>query len=114
MLLLTDEDFDERIARALRRASSHSVESARKHLPEGSLDSRVIDLAMDLGAILLTHDISTLAPLIRSRIRAGGLVPRVIVVIKETPVGRASSNILIIVDVAQPADWEAGVIYVPL
>ena len=114
MLLLTDEDFNEDIARAVRRDPAHLVESVRQHAPTGIPDKQVLALALQLSAVLATHDISTMVPLVTIQVAAGMETPRVILVVKHTAPARAAEDIRIALGASLPSDWDGGVIYVPL
>ena len=114
MFLLCDENFDEHIANAVRRSSDHVVESVRPYAPRGVPDEEVLAVAARLSAVLLTHDISTLVPIVARRMLAGFDAPRVILVVKDTAPSVAAQDILIALGAGGSNDWDAGVIYVPL
>ena len=98
----------------MRRDPSHIVESVRRHAPTGISDEQVLALTVQLSAVLATHDISTIVPLVTFQVAAGMETPRVILVVKHTAPARAAEDIRIALEASLPSDWDGGVIYVPL
>jgi hypothetical protein len=77
-------------------------------------DDHVLDLALEEGRIVLTHDLKTLHPLAISRIASGRACPRVIVVPVDLPIGPAIDELEVVLLLASDGDWEAGPFVLPL
>jgi hypothetical protein len=56
--------------------------------------------------VVLTHDVSTMAPFAYERVRRGDPMPGVFVVEQELPIGQAIGDLLILAECSESGEWE--------
>jgi Domain of unknown function (DUF5615) len=112
---LTDENFDNRILAGLRRRRpAVDILRVQDSGLYGAEDPVVLAWAAGDGRVLLTHDTATIPPFAYERVLTGLVMPGVIEVPFQMPIGEAIEELLLIVDEGQPADLENQVLYLPL
>ena len=115
MRLAADQNFDERILRALvERVPDLDVVRVRQVGLARAPDPRVLQWAATEGRILLTHDSSTMQAFAYERVRLGLPMPGVVEVPSEMPIGRAVEELELLVACSREGEWEGQVVYLPL
>lgn len=113
--LATDEDFNNRILRALlRRKSDMDIVRVQDAGLIGKGDAEVLEWAATQGRVLLTHDVTTMKRHADERISAGLMMPGVFVVGQEMPIGQAVGEILLIAEYSLEGEWEGQIRFLPL
>jgi hypothetical protein len=112
---LSDEDFNNRIVRGLRRrlitidiVRVQDVDLAEKH------DTEVLRWAAEQGRIVLTHDAATMIEFAYDRIAKQLPMPGVIVVSQYYPIGDAIEEVLLLAECSMDSEWEAQIIHLPI
>lgn len=113
--LLADENFNGRILRALRRQIPDlDVVRVQDTLLYGSDDQTLLEHAASDKRIVLTHDIETLVGFAWERVRAGILMPGVIVALTDRPLGQVIEDLEILLLASEPQEFEAQIRFLPL
>lgn len=113
--LLIDHNFDERVLRRLRpRISDIAILLARDVGLERTPDEQLLTEALLRDCIVLTHDASTVTPILREKMRIGDAVPRVIVVVTGADQSTAVNALEIVLRCSVESDWLNGPIWIPL
>ena len=103
---LTDQNFNEDIARGLRRRLPQlSIQSVREFGFAQAPDEQVLDLAASLGLVLLTHDAKTIQPLFYQHLAASHKVPFTVVVPERMAIGTAIDALELLFRGAVESDW---------
>lgn len=79
----------------------------------GTNDEFLLEVAARQSAILITHDANTIPKYANNRVQAGLPMPGIILVIDGTPIGRAVSDLVMIIGASKPSDFENQVLYIP-
>jgi predicted nuclease of predicted toxin-antitoxin system len=115
MLFLSDEDFNNRIVRGLLRRFPHlnllrvqDVGLAGKH------DTEVLEWAAKEARLILTHDFATMLDFAYSRIESGLLMPGVIALSQDFPIGEAINELAVLIQYSLEDEWENQVVFIPL
>jgi len=113
--LLLDENLNHRILRGLLRAIPHldHTLTAKAGL-KGAEDPAVLDFAAKEKRVLVTHDLRTIPKHAYERVKAGLPMPGIIAVPDDMAIGRAIDDLTIIVECAEPSEFQSLVIYLPL
>jgi len=74
----------------------------------------ILEWAAKAGRVLLTHDVATVTNFAYERVRSGRPMPGVIEVDDDLPIGKAITELLLIVEYSEQDEWEGQVLYVPL
>jgi len=102
---LTDEDFDGRIVRGLRR---RMPELDLLRIQDAGLrtvhDRTLLENAARMDRVLLTHDIRTMPAFALERIAKSLPMPGVILVPQDFPIRRAIDELKLIAQCLEPAD----------
>lgn len=115
MRFLADENFNNDILRALLRAYPDlDIVRVQDTAFSGADDPMLLAEAASIGAILLTHDVRTITKYAYERVKAGLPMPGVIEVANALPVGQAIDELIVVIGIGQPADFENQVNYVPM
>ena len=112
---LTDEDFDGRIVRGLRRRFPEldllRIQDAGLRMVH---DRILLDHAAGMERILLTHDIRTMSLYAFDRIAKSLPMPGVILVPQDYPIRKAIDELELIAQCIEPAELNNHVIRLPL
>jgi len=115
LLLDADENFNNDIVRGLlRRKSDLNIIRIQDVGLSGADDPTVLEWAAREGRVLLTHDVSTITHYAYERVRAGKPMPGVFEVSRDTPIGVAIEDILLLAEYSLEGEWEGQVRYLPL
>jgi hypothetical protein len=113
--LLTDEDFDGRLTRALlaRLPGLDLVrvqDVALMHTP----DPDILAWAAAAGRIVLTHDRNTMTGFATARVNAGQPMPGLFVVDRQASSGRTLNDLEALAAPSEMDEWRDQIIFVPL
>ena len=115
LLLAADENFNNDIVRGLlRRKPDLNIVRIQDVGLSGADDPTVLEWAAREGRVLLTHDVSTITHYAYERVRAGKPMPGVFEVSRDTPIGVAIEDILLLAEYSLEGEWEGQVRYLPL
>jgi len=115
LLLAADENFNNDIVRGLlRRKPDLNIVRVQDVGLSGADDPTVLEWAAREGRVLLTHDVSTITHYAYERVRAGKPMPGVFEVSRDTPIGVAIEDILLLAEYSLEGEWEGQVRYLPL
>jgi hypothetical protein len=113
--LLTDENFNGRILRALQRQIPDlDVVRAQDTRLLGADDPALLQFAADEMRVLLTHDQETLVGHAWQRVRAGMAMPGVIVAPTDRPIGQVIADLELLLLAGQTEDVEQRILFLPL
>ncbi|MBI3361084.1 MAG: DUF5615 family PIN-like protein [Chloroflexi bacterium] len=113
--LAADENFNGDIVRGLlRRQPDLDIIRVQDAGLSGADDPTILDWAARQGRVLLTHDVSTITRYAYERVKADLPMPGVFEVGRDTPVGRAIDDILLLAECSLDGEWEGEVRYLPL
>ena len=113
--LVTDENFDGDILRALRRRLPVlDIVRAQDEGLTATPDSTILAWAAAEGRIVLTHDRDTMPNFAYDRVRAGQSMPGVFLVSDLMPKGQAIEELLLAIQCLSPDECEGFVTYFPL
>ncbi len=112
---LADENLNREIVVGLRRLGQ-GVDIVR--VQDVGLrtadDPEVLRWAANEGRALVTHDIATIPDFAHERVVAGLPMPGVFIVRAALPVGSVISDLVLLAEASDPAEWEGRVVYFPL
>lgn len=115
LLFLTDEDFNRRILRGLRRRLP-LLDIVR--VQEAGLttkpDTDVLEWAAKENRIILTHDVTTMSKHAYDRVKQDLPMPGVIEVSQDVPIGEAIEELILIAEYSLENEWHNQVIFLPL
>jgi uncharacterized protein DUF5615 len=113
---LADENFRNAIIRGILRQTPTFDIIRAQDIPQvsGKDDRALLEFATSEGRIVVTHDLSTMIPAMRSQMAHQRRCAPIVFVPDMLPVGAAAEDILLLDECAREADWAAGVIYIPL
>ncbi|HEX8396464.1 MAG TPA: DUF5615 family PIN-like protein [Pyrinomonadaceae bacterium] len=112
---LTDEDFNRRILRGLkRRLPSLDVVRVQDVGLMMQPDSEVLEWAANENRIILTHDVTTMSKHAFDRVEQGLKMPGVIEISQDTPIGEAIEELILIAECSLENEWLNQVIYLPI
>lgn len=115
MKFLADENFDRRIFRQIRRLRPDvTVVRVQDVGLIKTPDSVILEWAAEAGYIVLTHDIATLPADAYRRIADGHLMPGVVAVPWQLPIGRAVEDLLTLLGAGSEADFIDQIVFLPL
>ena len=115
LLLATDENFNNDIVRGLlRRKPDLNIVRIQAVGLSGADDSTVLEWAAREECVLLTHDVTTITHYAYERVRAGKPMPGIFEVSRDTPIGVAIEDILLLAEYSLEGEWEGQVRYLPL
>lgn len=112
---LTDEDFNRRILRGLRRRIP-SLDIVRVQ-DVGLItkpDTEVLEWAANENRIVLTHDVTTMSKHAFDRVTEDLPMPGVIEVSQDVPIGEAIEELVLITECSLENEWQNQVIFLPL
>jgi predicted nuclease of predicted toxin-antitoxin system len=112
---LTDENFNGKILRAIRRANPDAdILRVQDSSVYQATDPQVLEWATQEGRILLTHDIKTMVGFANARLEAGLPMAGVIAVRLTLPFSQVIDNLLLILGASEPSEWENRIVFLPL
>jgi hypothetical protein len=112
---LADEDFDNKIVRALRRRKRDiDLVRVQEAMLSGAADADLLEWAALHGRVVLTHDVSTMTKHAYQRVAAGLPMPGVFEVPRSLPRRQAVEDVLLIAACSLENEWEGQVRYLPL
>ena len=112
---LADENFDNRVVRALLfRCPGIDIERVQDSEIRGADDESVLDWAVAQGRVVLSHDVATMIAHARMRIRARKPMLGLVIVPLKSEIGRVISDLALVAGAATMADFVNSVVYVPL
>jgi len=115
LLLPADENFNNDIVRGmLRRKPDLDIIRVQDVGLSNAEDDVILEWAAKAGRVLLTHDVATVTNFAYERVRSGRPMPGVIEVDDDLPIGKAITELLLIVEYSEQDEWEGQVLYVPL
>jgi predicted nuclease of predicted toxin-antitoxin system len=114
--LLLDENFSNRVMRALLRHQPDVDFVRAQDLPEiaGKDDPTVLEWAANENRIVLTHDVRTMTRYAYDRVREGQPMPGIIEVSLSAPIGEVVEDLLITITASAPEEYEGLVHYIPI
>lgn len=112
---LADEDFDNKIVRALRRRKQDiDLIRVQEAGLSGAVDAKLLEWAAVHGRVILTHDVSTMTRYAYDRVAAGLPMPGVFEAPRSLARRQAVEDILLIAECSLENEWEGQVRYLPL
>jgi len=115
LLFLSDEDFNRRIVRGLRRRLP-LLDIVRVQ-DVGLItrpDTEVLEWAANENRVVLTHDVTTMSKHAFDRVEKGLAMPGVIEVSQDVPIGEAIEDLVLIAECSLENEWHNQVLYLPL
>ena len=113
--LAADENFNNDIVRALRRRNPRmDIVHIQDAGLSGASDEAALEWAANEGRILLTHDVFTLTRSVYERVNGHLPMPGVFEVGRSVTVRTAIEDILLLVELSLPGEWEGQIRYLPL
>lgn len=115
MLLLSDEDFNNRIVRGLlRRFPSLDLVRVQDVGLAGKHDTKVLEWAAREERLVLTHDFATMLDFAYNRIERGLPMPGIIALTQDFPIGEAIEELIVLIEYSLENEWENQVVFIPL
>ena len=113
--LAADENFNNNIVRGiLRRKPDADIVRIQDVGLSGAHDPTVLEWAAKENRVLLTHDVTTMTRYAYERTESGQHMPGVFEVNRNTPVGRAIEDILLLIEGSVEGEWNGQIRYLPL
>ena len=115
LLFLSDEDFNRRIVRGLRRRLP-LLDIVRVQ-DVGLItrpDTEVLEWASNENRVVLTHDVTTMSKHAFDRVEKGLAMPGVIEVSQDVPIGEAIEDLVLIAECSLENKRHNQVLYLPL
>ncbi|MGH9831577.1 MAG: DUF5615 family PIN-like protein [Blastocatellia bacterium] len=113
--LATDEDFNGRIVRGLRRTQPDlDIVRVQEVGLSGVPDPGVLEWAASENRLVLTHDASTMTKYAYERAANNQPMPGIIEAGQDIPIGRVIEDVLLLANCSLEGEWEGQVIYLPL
>ncbi len=115
LLFLSDEDFNRRIVRGLRRRLP-LLDIVRVQ-DVGLItrpDTEVLEWAANENRVVLTHDVTTMSKQAFDRVEKGLAMPGVIEVSQDVPIGEAIEDLVLIAECSLENEWHNQVLYLPI
>lgn len=112
---LSDEDFNNRIVRGLRRRllSLDIVRVQEVGLMERH-DTEVLAWAAEEGRLILTHDAATMIDFAYSRVADGLPMPGIVAISQHLPIGEAIAEVSLLAECSLQDEWQNQVVYIPI
>ena len=115
--LATDEDFNNRILRGVRRQLQGldivRVQDALTREDRND-DRKVLEWTAAEQRVLLTHDVTTMRQHAETRVAGGLPMPGVFEVSQFFPIGQAIEEILLLAQCSLEGEWEGQIRFLPL
>jgi hypothetical protein len=115
MRLLADENLNNHIYRSLllQRPDLDIVRVQDLGL-SGKPDPEVLAWALSDNRILLTHDVRTIPALAIEWLTDNRAIPGILLIEQTAPIGAIISDLLLIIDASDQAEWDGQIHYLPL
>lgn len=115
MRFLADENFNGKVLAGLRaELPDLDVIRAQDTVMYQASDPDLLTWAAREGRVLLTHDVRTVPGFAFERVYAGLSMPGVIVVDGGISVGLAIADLMLMIEVSLPGEFEDQVRYIPI
>jgi hypothetical protein len=115
MRLLIDENFDHRILRGLKiRHPGLDYVVVQATSLKGVSDPELLEAAAEQNLVLVTHDVSTIPRYAYERIKAAQIMPGVIVIPEDLPVGQAIDEMSLVIECCAENELENVILYIPV
>lgn len=115
LCFLTDEDFNGRVVRGLRRRfPSLDLLRVQEAGLSGQHDRVVLEWAAKECRLMLTHDAATMTKYAVERIQAGLPMPGIVEVGQELPIGLVIDELTLLATASFEGEWENQILYLPL
>ena len=115
LLFLSDEDFNRRIVRGLRRRLPRlDVVRVQDVGLIARPDTEVLEWAANENRVVLTHDVTTMSKHAFDRVNQRLPMPGVIEISQDVPIGEAIEELVLIAECSLENEWQNQVIYLPL
>ena len=113
--LLTDENFNHRILRALRlRVPSLDCATVQTEALIGFKDDQLLDWVANESRVVITRDVRTMPAYAVVRMAKHLRMPGLIIVPNKLELGQATDELQIIIECAGAADLKDGIYFLPL
>jgi hypothetical protein len=113
--LLFDENFNHRIVHGLQlRVPDLDFVIAQEIELKGAKDPELLGWAATENRIVVTHDVDTLLKFAYERIVGGHLMPGVIAVPQNLPIGQAIGDLVTAIECSEASELENSVLHLPL
>jgi len=113
--VFVDQDFDHDILRGLRlRLPDLDATTALQAGLDRKIDSEILAWAAAQHRIVLTHDRNTMPGYAYDRVKKGEPMAGVFVVPRDMPVGRAISELEVLIACSLEGEWGQLVVFIPL
>lgn len=112
---LADENFNFGIVRGLRRRlPSLDLVRVQELGLSGAVDPDILELAANMGRVVLTHDVNTMTKFTYQRLEVDTPMPGVVAVPDTLSVGRAIEDLILMIGGSLEHEWDNQVRYLPL
>ena len=113
--VFVDQDFDHDILRGLRlRLSDLNAVTALQAQLDRKSDPEILAWAAAQNRVVVTHDRNTMPACAYDRVRRGEPVAGVFVVPRDMPVGKAISELEVLIACSLEGEWSQLVVFLPL
>ena len=111
---LADENFDNDIVRAVRRAGPDiDIVRVQECGLMGASDPELLAWASFEQRMILTHDVNTFRKYATDRIKRGEPTPGVFLVGRKKPIAEVVEAILMVTHCSEPSEWDRQVLFFP-
>lgn len=116
MKWLADENLRNAIIRGLLRHQPSFDIVRAQDLPElsGHDDLTLLRFATSTDRVLLTHDLSTMVSARRTQLRLHSRCAPIVLIHDSLSISHVIEDLLLLDQCSEPADWSAGILYLPL
>jgi hypothetical protein len=115
MRLLADENFDNRIVKGLlRRLPRLDIVRVQDVGLSGRTDAELLDWCASENRIFLTHDLSTIRPVVSDRINRGLAMPGVFEMSQNTAIAAAIDELVLVAECSLEREWDRQIRFLPL
>ncbi len=115
LLFLSDEDFNRRIVRGLRRRLPQlDIVRVQDVGLITKSDTEVLEWAASENRVVLTHDVTTMSKHAFDRVEKELLMPGVIEISQDVPIGEAIEDLILIAECSLENEWRNQVVYLPI
>ncbi len=113
--VFVDQDFDHDILRGLRlRLHELDAITALQAGLDRKSDPEILAWAATQNRVVLTHDRNTMTAHAFHRVRNGEPMPGVFIVPREMPVGKAISDLEVLIACSHQDEWSNLIAFLPL